>query len=250
MVPLKAGSLVKLKQVQTVVKAFQEQKQLAEAIQLTTNLATKITTPLQEILTDVSAIVSTGIEHGKDAVRNLIQVAQKQPEITSVGDIAALKVPGECFNDFEKLSREVANRIAKKAYQQNFEETIEALEMVKANPTFAAADNGAIKSPLSGRVRVGSATKVDIHHAFPDIVDNYVVDAMEFSIPTKGPGGAVVRQSKLYQVEGSLNGRNGIFEWVVDQEKITHRRFIADGKITGYPNQISKNINGACYVDI
>ncbi len=37
----------------------------------------------------------------------MIKVAQQQPEITSVGDIAALKVPGECFNDFEKLSKEV-----------------------------------------------------------------------------------------------------------------------------------------------
>jgi hypothetical protein len=143
-------------------------------------------------------------------------------------------------------------QVAKQAVEEGVDVTRKALEVVKANPALVEAEglsgavqkisgkDGAISSPLSGRVRTGSATKVDIHYAFPDIVDNYVVDAMEFHIPTKGPGGLVVRQSKLYQVKGSLNGKNGIFEWVVDQEKITHRRFIADGKITGYPNQISK----------
>ncbi len=133
LVPLKAGSLVKLKQVQTVVKAFQEQKQIAEAIQLTTNLATKITTPLKEILVDASAVVSVGLEHGKDAVRNLITVAQQQPEITSVGDIVTLRGPGECFNDFEKLSREVAA-----CYEKVTSKEFEILESI---------GNGEWKSP-------------------------------------------------------------------------------------------------------
>jgi hypothetical protein len=41
----------------------------------------------------------------------------------------------------------------------------------------------------------------------------------------------------LYQIEGSLNGKKGIFEWILDPEKgVTHRRFIPNGKITGKPN--------------
>ena len=59
-------------------------------------------------------------------------------------------------------------------------------------------------------------------------------------IDTKGPGGVVVRRSKLFQVLGSLNGKDGIFEWILDNDKITHRRFIAKGEITGYPNQVVK----------
>lgn len=57
------------------------------------------------------------------------------------------------------------------------------------------------------------------------------------TIPTKGPGGTVVRRSELYQVEGSLNGKEGVFEWIIDQGQMTHRRFIPGGRVTGYPNQ-------------
>jgi hypothetical protein len=94
-----------------------------------------------------------------------------------------------------------------------------------------------IENPVLGRPRTGSATKTDPQHSFPDMADNYVGDATKFSIPTKGPGGVIVRQSDLYQVEGTLNGKPGIFEWIVDQGQVTHRRFIPDGKITGFPNQ-------------
>ena len=91
---------------------------------------------------------------------------------------------------------------------------------------------------LSGVNRVGSALKTDAQHAFPDVVDNFATEGSKFSIPTKGPGGVVVRNSDLFQVEGSLNGKSGVFEWIVDQGEMTHRRFISGGKVTGYPNQV------------
>lgn len=41
----------------------------------------------------------------------------------------------------------------------------------------------------------------------------------------------------LYQLQGSLNGKKGVFEWIYDNSKgVTHRRFIPNGKITGRPN--------------
>jgi filamentous hemagglutinin len=46
--------------------------------------------------------------------------------------------------------------------------------------------------------------------------------------------------SELRQLEGSYNGKNGIFEWIIDNNQVTHRRFIPNGKITGYPNQLVK----------
>ena len=104
--------------------------------------------------------------------------------------------------------------------------------------SFATSSASEIENAIVGRARSGSATKTDPLHAFPDMVDNYASNAAKFSIPTKGIGGVVSRQSELYQVEGSLNSKRGVFEWVVDQGQVTHRRFIPSGKITGLPNQI------------
>ena len=98
-----------------------------------------------------------------------------------------------------------------------------------------------IDNVVTGKLRVGSANKLpDGQHGFNDIIDNYVGGAAKFDIPTKGPGGKIVRTSELRQIEGSNNGVDGIFEWIVDQGNVTHRRFIPGGKITGYPNQIPK----------
>jgi hypothetical protein len=91
---------------------------------------------------------------------------------------------------------------------------------------------------VSGLERSGSALKSDPHHSFPAVVDNFAKDGKRFSIPTRGPGGQIVRNSELLQVEGSLNGTAGVFEWIIDQGEVTHRRFIPGGTVTGVPNQI------------
>ena len=98
-----------------------------------------------------------------------------------------------------------------------------------------------IKSSVLDNPRVGSANKVDQEHAFNDIIDNYSGKAEKFDIDTKGPGGVIDRTSELRQVEGNLNGKEGVFEWVVDNNSVTHRRFIKNGKVTGYPNQVVRN---------
>ncbi|WP_417790337.1 VENN motif pre-toxin domain-containing protein [Terasakiella pusilla] len=102
-------------------------------------------------------------------------------------------------------------------------------------PTTKTIDNLVINKP-----RVGSANKIDPTHNFNKIIDNYVGHASKFSIPTKGPRGKVIRNSELSQIEGSLNGKKGVFEWIVDKGKVTHRRFIPNGKVTGMPNQVPK----------
>lgn len=76
--------------------------------------------------------------------------------------------------------------------------------------------------------------KRDPLHAFPDIVDNYVGDATRFSLT-----GVDNISRTLYQLEGSLNGKQGIFEWIIDPDPlkgVTHRRFIEGVGITGIPN--------------
>jgi filamentous hemagglutinin len=63
-------------------------------------------------------------------------------------------------------------------------------------------------------------------HGFTDIVDNYAGSAT----PTRLNNGAT-----LYQLEGSLNGVAGRFEWIVDPKLggVTHRMFVQGGKVNG-----------------
>ena len=89
-----------------------------------------------------------------------------------------------------------------------------------------------ISNPIVKSTRIGNANKLDPHHAFPNIIDNYAGKAKTFSL--KGADG---KTRELYQIKGSLRGKDGIFEWILDKEKgVTHRRFIPNGKITGKPN--------------
>ncbi|MGG0386295.1 pre-toxin TG domain-containing protein [Priestia filamentosa] len=115
-----------------------------------------------------------------------------------------------------------------------------------------------LKHPVLDNTRVGSALKDDSYHNFNDIIDNYVVKAQRFDLPNRK--GHV---DSLYQIEGSMvkyetqYGKvkdnaptmlekkktiDGVFEWVVDPttNKVTHRTFIPNGKVTGKINQWGK----------
>ena len=130
---------------------------------------------------------------------------------------------GLAFGKFKPIKRQVDKLTAGKAGEAN------------------AVVPKKINNSLIGKPRSGSANKLpDGQHGFNDIIDNYAGDAARFDIPTKGPGGKVVRTSELRQIKGSNNGVEGIFEWVIDQGNVTHRRFIPNGAITGLPNQIPK----------
>ncbi|MBC1490053.1 WXG100 family type VII secretion target, partial [Listeria sp. FSL L7-1485] len=73
-------------------------------------------------------------------------------------------------------------------------------------------------------------------HGFSDIIDNYSTAANEF--PLVGGDGL---DRKFFQIEGSNNGRKGVFEWIVEPNgDVSHRRFIDGGVLTGKPNQIPK----------
>ncbi len=91
-----------------------------------------------------------------------------------------------------------------------------------------------IDNEVTKNIRSGKALKLDSYHKFSDIIDNYVEYAQKFDLYDK----ETVRKI-LYQIEGSLNGEKGIFEWIVhpDPSKgVVHRLFIKDGIITGKPN--------------
>ena len=109
-ISFKAPNCIKFKNVQSIVNGVQAQEKLAQTVQWTSNAATKIITPIKEVLAEAATIVSVGLEHGEVALKNLIKVAQAQPVITSVGDIAALKVSPNFFKNVGSLAKEVARK--------------------------------------------------------------------------------------------------------------------------------------------
>ncbi|MBW3556066.1 MAG: hypothetical protein KY454_03905 [Actinobacteria bacterium] len=101
-----------------------------------------------------------------------------------------------------------------------------------------AVDSTRLPFGVATLPRSGSALKIDPHHAFPDLVDSASVGGRRTLIPRRGPGGAVVGQDELVQRAGSLNGKDGVFEWIVREGEVVHRRFIPDGVVNGVPNQV------------
>lgn len=97
---------------------------------------------------------------------------------------------------------------------------------------FAAED----ATVLSKVDRVGSALKDDpFHRSVSWVVDD--PNARKFVFQ----GGDGVQRT-LYQLLGEMNGKPGVFEWILDESGskpvIVHQRFIPGGSITGYPNQV------------
>ena len=83
-----------------------------------------------------------------------------------------------------------------------------------------------VSNDVIGLQRTGSALKTDRYHAFPNIVDNYAGYATKSSINNN---------ATLYQLQGSLNGVVGRFEWIIQNQKVTHRMFVPGGEINGIP---------------
>jgi hypothetical protein len=85
---------------------------------------------------------------------------------------------------------------------------------------------------------VGSALREDIQHQGAFWAQPFAENGKVFTIR----GG----DNKLYtltQVEGEFNGQKGVYEWIVNQAgELTHQRFILDGVITGFANQVPSKL--------
>jgi hypothetical protein len=140
------------------------------------------------------------------------------------------------------LSQEGANLIEGKGV-----DSVDLLRTVGVS--MLVAGDTEILSPVTALRRVGSALKQDIPknvlettrveseseftqvplaHGFPDIIDNYAGVGSQFTLPNS---------AVLYQVQGSLAGVSGRFEWIVDRGAVTHRMFVKGGLINGVPIQ-------------
>ena len=133
--------------------------------------------------------------------------------------------------------------------------TDKATDLAKGTDKVAKTGEGlqaskGLCNPIHGKPRVGSALKNDRvktrvlegnnygrqmveefrasakPHGFTDIVDNYASEASSFKLD---------RGAVLYQLEGSLNGALGRFEWIVQDGEVTHRMFVRGGVVSGVP---------------
>lgn len=99
-------------------------------------------------------------------------------------------------------------------------------ELAAAEPVGSALKGSGPFSPRTfGR-------RLDLSHAAATFARDMVSRGRHFTI--RGRDG-VYRD--LTQVTGVVNGVAGIFEFIVGPRGLTHQRFIAGGRITGYPNQ-------------
>ena len=124
-----------------------------------------------------------------------------------------------------------------------------AINFLKANPAVLRKIPGAIRwflglgstalnsnslaELITSARRIGSAMSSDIYHrAASWLSKSQLSKGKVFYI--KGKDGL---QYILLQVKGTLNGKNGVFEYIVNKAgEVTHQLFKAGGSINGKPN--------------
>jgi len=172
-----------------------------------------------------------------DAISNILAVASFIPGVDTFTNLASIPVD-LLRGDFVSAGLDAIGvipfigEIADGAKTvDKISDTVKAIDKV-ADTSKTVRKSKKINSSVLNSKRIGSATKADKHHSINEIIDNDATKGKTFNI--KGGDG---KTRKLYQVEGNLNGKNGVFEWIYEKNKgVTHRRYIENGKITGKPN--------------
>ena len=179
------------------------------------------------IIKGINAVVEFIARHTREAYQSIRSKLIK--EVKETATEAATKGVGEEIT--EKVVKETTEDVIEDSVQTSVKNGVSDTAIKGAGGPKKPVD---INNPVLDNVRTGSALKSDAQHAFNDIIDNYAGDATKFTLK----GGDGVYRS-LYQLEGSLNGKKGIFEWIIDPDPakgVTHRRFIENVGITGKPN--------------
>jgi hypothetical protein len=98
-----------------------------------------------------------------------------------------------------------------------------------------AANIGMTAERILQAERIGSALKDDAAHRAASFLSKEQLMAGK-TFPLRGGDGV---ERTLLQTPGGLNGKNGIYEYILDPlGKVTHQRFILGGSISGIPNQV------------
>jgi len=103
----KATSVLKLKNAQGLTRFFSQQERVIDLLRGSSEIAKKIIVPIKHVISEAAHLVNVGIEHGKMAIRNLVNVIREQPEVVAISDIASLKLGPECYKDAAKLSDKI-----------------------------------------------------------------------------------------------------------------------------------------------
>ena len=190
-----------------------------------------LTQASKSVASKISGEITMPLGFGRKAIPLLSDLSKTIQSFDAPALVPKRSKPyAECVKDLsdriaaEKRMAEVLADVGEKEVSNNIIHYMDPEKRI-----LKVVDNKVLRN-----IRSGSALKPDAHHAFPDIIDNYIENAESFDL--MGDDGTM---RPLYQVEGSLNGEPGIFEWIVDpnpKKGVTHRMFIKNGKITGKPN--------------
>lgn len=103
-----------------------------------------------------------------------------------------------------------------------------------------AAETARLAEHILAAERAGKALKEDAAHRAASFLSKEQLEAGQ-SFVIRGGDGA---ERTLLQTPGGLNGKEGIYEYIVGQSgKVEHQRFIEGGQITGRPNQAIKKLS-------
>ncbi len=159
----KLTKFAKLKKISMLSKSFEELTLAEKYFQATSNAINTVINPIKMALQEAGEVLKVGLEYGKDALRNVINVVKGEPELVLVGDLVALQVPPEYFKDVKKLTEVVSKEI----------KVAEKIKISKGSNFLNQSKDQLLKSKVSHELLVKEhVEKLAAYISNPDKCDN------------------------------------------------------------------------------